>query len=175
MAETNKADDLFEEPEEDAAPPAEAAPPADADMTTDGASPEGGEAIEAEPDGPAATGKTVLVADDSRLIRVAVRKIVEQLGHEVIEAADGAEAIVQAMARKPDMIFLDWVMPEKDGLEVLVQLRKMPQTSDIPVCLLTSEMDALEIRKAAPYNVKDYLSKPAHPRHLQEKVKKYLG
>lgn len=49
----------------------------------------------------------------------AVRKIVEQLGHEVIETADGAEVIVQAVGRKPDMIFLDWVMPEKDGLEVL--------------------------------------------------------
>jgi len=158
MAESDEADELFDDGEEADAVPVKAV------AETEG-----------EPGGSSSTGKTVLTADDSRLIRVAVRKIVEQLGHEVIEAADGAEAIVQAMGRKPDMIFLDWVMPEKDGLEVLAQLHKMSQIADIPVCLLTSEMDTAEIRKAAKYNVKDYLSKPAHPRHIQEKVKKYLG
>ena len=161
MAES-EVDELFGDPDEaDANEPADDEGPADASESAGG--------------GSSASGKTVLVADDSRMIRVAVRKIVEKLGHEVIEAADGAEAIVQAMARNPDMIILDWVMPEKDGLEVLAQLRKMPQTAKTPVCLLTSEMDTAEIRKAAKYNVRDYLSKPAHPRHLKEKVTKLLG
>jgi len=170
LAESDEADELFDDGED-----ADAAKPVDVGKEADAVPVEAVAETEGEPGERASTGKTVLVADDSRLIRVAVRKIVEQLGHEVIEAADGAEAIVQAMAREPDMIFLDWVMPEKDGLEVLAQLHKMPQIADIPVCLLTSEMDAAEIRKAAKYNVKDYLSKPAHPRHIQEKVKKYLG
>ena len=161
MAES-EVDELFGDPDE-----ADANEPADDEGQADASESAGG--------GSSASGKTVLVADDSRMIRVAVRKIVEALGHEVIEAADGAEAIVQAMARNPDMIILDWVMPEKDGLEVLAQLRKMPQTAKTPVCLLTSEMDTAEIRKAAKYNVRDYLSKPAHPRHVKDKVTKLLG
>ena len=160
MVESEELDELFDDPDE-----ADAAKLADDEAQEDATETAGG----------APSGKTILVADDSRLIRVAVRKIVEELGHEVIEAADGAEAIVQAMARNPDMIILDWVMPKKDGLEVLAQLRKMPQTAKTPVCLLTSEMDTAEIRKAAKYNVRDYLSKPAHPRHLKGKVTKLLG
>ena len=157
---TAELEDLFDDSEE----------PDSNDQTT-----APGEATEGKEGAAGATGKIVLVVDDSRLIRVAMRKIVEAMGHEVIEASDGAEAIVQAMGRVPDMIFLDWVMPEKDGLEVLVQLRKMPQTAGTPVCLLTAEMDIAQVRQAAKYKVKDYLSKPAHHVHVQQKVEKYLG
>ena len=99
LAESDEADELFDDGED-----ADAAKPVDVGKEADAVPVEAVAETEGEPGGSASTGKTVLVADDSRLIRVAVRKIVEQLGHEVIEAADGAEAIVQAMARKPDPI-----------------------------------------------------------------------
>ena len=119
--------------------------------------------------------RCILIVDDSEMMRLAVRSILEPLGHELIEAGDGEEALGKAFFREPDMIFLDWIMPKKNGLEVLRRLREVPRTSAIPICLLTVLQDPAEIRQAAKFGVVDYLSKPADPQRLKEKVRKYLG
>ena len=118
--------------------------------------------------------KCILIVDDSSMMRLAVREILAPLGHEILEAGDGEEALDIAFFRELDMMFLDWIMPKKSGLEVLRELREVPRTKDLPVVLLTQLTDPTVVREAAPYGVVDYLSKPANPRRLVEKVRKYL-
>jgi CheY-like chemotaxis protein len=119
--------------------------------------------------------RCILIADDSEMMRLAVRGILEPHGYELIEAADGEEALATAFLREPDMIFLDWIMPKKSALEVLRVLKETPRTQNIPVCLLTILQDPGEIRQAAQFGVVDYISKPANPQRVMDKVRKYLG
>ena len=124
---------------------------------------------------PPKTGKTILVVDDSDLMRLAVTTIVAKTGHHAIEAADGNEALDICEHNSPDLIFLDWVMPGKDGLETLKQLRAIPEMASTPVVLLTQVRDKESIREAGVYNVQDYISKPARPDRVRAKILKYFG
>ena len=80
----------------------------------------------------------VLIADDEAPIREILKIYCEKEGFDVIEAADGAEAILKVQSEKPDIIILDIMMPVLDGLEVCKQVRKM---SDIPIIMLTAKDD----------------------------------
>ena len=120
----------------------------------------------------AATG-SVLIVDDSKTMRAAVREILAPMGYTLWEASGGVKAVDIARFRHPNLILLDWVMPGMNGLDVLKQLRDFPETKDIPVCLLTVVKDVAELREAAAYGVTDYLSKPASPKALCAKVEKY--
>ena len=77
----------------------------------------------------------VLIADDEAPIREILKIYCDKEGFDVIEAADGAEAILKVQSEKPDIIILDIMMPVMDGLEVCKQVRKM---SDIPIIMLTT-------------------------------------
>ncbi len=70
--------------------------------------------------------RTCLIVDDSRIIRKVARRIVEGLGFEVDEAADGAEALAYCASVMPDVVLLDWNMPVMDGLTFLRRLRAQP-------------------------------------------------
>ena len=70
--------------------------------------------------------KNCLIVDDSRVIRKVSRHIVETLGFEVDEAADGQEALAKCDEGMPDVILLDWNMPVMSGIEFLTQLRDRP-------------------------------------------------
>ncbi len=134
----------------------------------------------AEEDSPAApiptkTGKTVLVVDDSDMMRVTITRIVEKSGHRVIEASNGNQALDACRNNTPDLIFLDWIMPEKEGLETLQELRQVPKLSETPVVLLTVVRNKDAIRVAGRYGVQDYISKPAKPDRVREKIRKHLG
>ena len=71
--------------------------------------------------------KTCLVVDDSRVIRKVARRIIEDMGFEVAEAADGMEALAWCRAAMPEAILLDWNMPVMNGIDFLRQLRAEPQ------------------------------------------------
>ena len=121
------------------------------------------------------TGKTVLGVDDSEMMRLAVSSIVQNTGHHTIEAADGNEALDACEHNKPDLIFLDWIMPGKSGLETIIELRAMPKMADTPIVLLTQVKDKESIREAGVYKVQDYISKPARPERVRAKLTKYLS
>ena len=117
----------------------------------------------------------VLIVDDSPMIIKVVGSVVSAMGHHVVEASDGAAALMTAETLPPDLIFLDLHMPEMNGLQMLERMRATPGLKDVPVVLLTSSRDADVVTQAARYGVKDYLSKPARPASIREKVKKYIG
>src|SRR5258705_12240391 len=81
----------------------------------------------------------VLVVDDAQTDRELLARLVTGTGHRVITAGDGKEAIEMAKSQKPDLIFLDVVMPSMDGFATCRSLKKDPSTAAIPVVLVTSK------------------------------------
>ena len=100
----------------------------------------------------------VLIADDEKHIREILKMYCEKEGFDVIEAADGAEAILKVQSEKPDILILDIMMPKLDGLSVLRKMRN--KNENTPVLLLTAK-DSVEDRvKGLDAGANDYLVKP---------------
>jgi two-component system chemotaxis response regulator CheY len=104
--------------------------------------------------------KTCLVVDDSRVIRKVARRIVEGLGYEVAEAADGGEALAWCRAAMPTAILLDWNMPAMNGLEFLHELRRQPGGEAPTVVFCSVENDPARIREAVDAGAAEYIMKP---------------
>ena len=104
--------------------------------------------------------KTCLVVDDSRVIRKVSRRILEDLGFEVAEAADGVEAMAWCNAVMPDAILLDWRMPAMDGLEFVKRLRAEPGGLAPKVIFCTVENEIERIREALDAGADEFIMKP---------------
>ena len=115
-----------------------------------------------------ATNGRVLVVDDEEGIRVLCRVNLELGGYEVVEAADGVEALEVAKATRPDLIFLDIMMPRMDGWEVLQRLKEDTTTANIPVVLLTARTSEEDQIRGWGEGILEYLSKPFNPQRLVE-------
>lgn len=105
-----------------------------------------------------ASSKTVLIADDEALLREALTKNFKRAGYKVIEAKDGEEALKKALESAPDILLLDWVMPKRNGGEVLEALRKDERSKDLPIIVLTNVNDNEQVFQAVEYNA-DFLVK----------------
>ena len=110
----------------------------------------------------------VLVVDDEEGIRVLCRVNLELGGYEVVEAADGVEALEVARATRPDLIVLDIMMPRMDGWEVLERLKEDARTVNIPVVLLTARTSEEDQIRGWGEGILEYLSKPFNPQRLVE-------
>ena len=106
------------------------------------------------------TPRTCLIVDDSRIIRKVARRIVEGLGFEVDEAADGSEALAFCGGVIPEVILLDWSMPVMDGMTFLRRLRAMPGGMAPKVLFCTIETRAERIAEALSAGADDYVMKP---------------
>ena len=115
--------------------------------------------------------QTVLIADDEPQIREILSIYFKKEGFKVIEAADGAEALVQVQAGKPDIILLDIMMPVLDGLEVCKQVRKI---SDVPIIMLTAKVSDDDRILGLEIGADDYISKPFNTREVVARVKAVL-
>jgi two-component system OmpR family response regulator len=113
----------------------------------------------------------ILIADDDAHIREVVRFALERSGHQVVEASDGAEALALFESGSPDLIVLDIVMPEQDGLDVC---RAVRQTSDVPILFLSSRDEELDRILGLELGGDDYVTKPFSPRELVARVKAML-
>ena len=106
------------------------------------------------------TPRTCLIVDDSRIIRKVARRIVEGLGFEVDEAADGSEALAFCGGVIPEVILLDWSMPVMDGMTFLRRLRALPGGMAPKVLFCTIETRAERIAEALSAGADDYVMKP---------------
>lgn len=118
-----------------------------------------------------AESKKVLVADDDLDIRAIISGCIAMLGFNVFEAKDGAEAIRIAEREDLDLAVLDYMMPEKDGLEVCRHIKDLKQGEYVPVILLTAREALSDKVKAFQEGTDDYLTKPFHYEELQARVK----
>ena len=115
----------------------------------------------------------VLLIDDSRTMRAIQRKILGSLGHEdIAEANDGIEGLSQVVAEKPDLILLDWNMPNMDGLTFALKLRETRK--DIPIIMVTTEAERTRVIEAIRAGVNNYVVKPFTPQMLTEKIEQTL-
>lgn len=115
------------------------------------------------------TARTCLIVDDSRIIRKVARRIVEGLGFEVDEAADGAEALAYCTATLPQVVLLDWNMPVMDGISFLKRLRALPGGDRPKVLFCTIETRADRIAEALGAGADDYVMKPFDGQILESK------
>jgi CheY-like chemotaxis protein len=103
--------------------------------------------------------KKVLVADDESSVLYSVRRILGN-EHSIIEASNGEQAVRLAQTHKPDIIFMDTMMPEKDGLTALSEIRANEDTKTIPVVMLTGAGYELNKKLAESLGANGYIPKP---------------
>lgn len=114
---------------------------------------------------------TVLVADDDQKILDMLRRTLAYEGYRVLTAVNGSEALAQAQAYRPDLVIVDWMMPQLDGLAVTQRLRALDST---PILMLTAR-DAVEDRvMGLDHGADDYLVKPFAPSELLARIRALL-
>ena len=114
---------------------------------------------------------TILVVDDEKNIVQLARLYLGNEGFQVEEAYDGKQALEKARSTNPDLIVLDIMMPEMDGISVCKELRK---TSNVPVIILTARDDDVDKIVGLEVGADDYVTKPFNPRELVARVKAVL-
>ena len=104
--------------------------------------------------------KLCLVVDDSRVVRKVARRIVEELGFTCEEAEDGLKAVEACENKMPEVVLLDWNMPNMNGLEFLQKLRTMDKGDFPKVVFCTTENDMSHIQQAMESGANEYIMKP---------------
>jgi two-component system, OmpR family, alkaline phosphatase synthesis response regulator PhoP len=113
----------------------------------------------------------ILVVDDEPWVVQSVRSYLEAAHFEVVAAYNGKEAIAQFDAHSPDLIILDWMLPEMDGITVAQQLR---QRSRVPIIMLTARVDEEDRITGLETGADDYVTKPFSARELEARVRAVL-
>jgi DNA-binding response OmpR family regulator len=119
-------------------------------------------------------GRTILVVDDEAVLVETIAYNLEQAGYQVITAADGASALEVARRDSPDLIILDIMLPEMDGLEVCRQLRRDGGTAATPIIMLTAKGDEIDKVVGLEVGADDYVTKPFGRRELLARVRALL-
>lgn len=121
------------------------------------------------------TKKTVMVVDDNPDIITIVKTILEGKGFTVFSAFSGPELLNLLKSQKPDLIILDIMMPEMDGLEVLTRLKGMTDTASIPVILLTAKVQYEDVLGGYKLGADYYITKPFTSTQLVNGINLLLG
>jgi two-component system chemotaxis response regulator CheY len=116
----------------------------------------------------------VLVADDSGIMRKIIIRSLNAVGvSDIVEAADGQEAIDAYKAEPVDLILTDWNMPNKSGLDVVTEIRALGST--VPIIMVTTEAQKSQVIAAIQAGVSDYLTKPFEADDLRAKLDKFVA
>ncbi|HMB73420.1 MAG TPA: phosphate regulon transcriptional regulator PhoB [Gammaproteobacteria bacterium] len=118
--------------------------------------------------------KKVLVVEDERPIRDMLAFNLSRAGYDVESAANGGEARNSIANRFPDVILMDWMLPDVSGLELTRQLKRDPQTREIPVIMVTARVAEDDRVSGLDGGADDYVSKPFSPRELIARIRAAL-
>ena len=121
---------------------------------------------------------TFLIVDDSSIVRKVIMKAMRMTDipvNQVLEAADGIQALESLRSNWVDLVFLDINMPNMNGIEFMEHLRSDEALKDTPVIVISTEGSQERIDKLNSMAVKAYLRKPVTPEQLTDTVTKYLG
>ena len=111
----------------------------------------------------------VLLVDDSRTIRNIQKNVLSQLGHnDTLEAADGVEALKVLADTRPDLVLIDWNMPNMDGITLVGKIRETDKT--LPLMMCTTEAEKARVLEAIKAGVNNYVVKPFTAETLAEKI-----
>lgn len=112
----------------------------------------------------------ILIADDSRTMRSMVRAALDADGHDVVQAADGREALAWLESGRPDLIITDVNMPNVDGIELVRAVRRVPRFQHTPILVLTTEDGADMKQRGREAGATGWIVKPFEPATLRETV-----
>ena len=118
--------------------------------------------------------RMVLIVDDERCILEVIGYALGEKGFTIESAANGIEALEKIARNKPDIIILDFAMPQMDGLQVCKQLKTYPDTQDIPIIFLSAHKHIEQMIKDMPGAAVKYLEKPCDLKYLLEQIESLL-
>ena len=116
----------------------------------------------------------VLVVEDEVAIRDMLAFNLGRAGYEVLPAGSGSEARASIADRYPDVVLMDWMLPDVSGLELTRQLKRDPETREIPVIMLTARVEEDSRVAGLEGGADDYITKPFSPRELLARIKAVL-
>jgi two-component system cell cycle response regulator len=117
----------------------------------------------------------ILSVDDSRTMRMMVKRVFRPFQCELFEAADGMEGLEAAITHQPDLIVLDYNMPVMDGVAMLRKMREHDNIKRTPVIMLTAEDSNEIVSTVARLGVRDYIIKPFEDENLLSKVARIIN
>jgi CheY-like chemotaxis protein len=118
--------------------------------------------------------RKILVVDDNAASRELIREVLEMNGYDVIEAADGEDAVHRARESVPDLVLADIQMPRLDGYGVLRELRADPRLSGLRVVALTAFAMQGDRERALDAGFDGYITKPVEIAALRQEIKRFL-
>ena len=119
--------------------------------------------------------KKVLLVDDSTTVLMMEKMILAKGPFTVVTARDGREAIEKARSEQPDVVLLDVVMPNLDGLSACAAIRQHPETAHIPIVMVTTRGEEQNVEAAFRNGCTDYVTKPINGIELMTKLNHILG
>lgn len=119
--------------------------------------------------------KRILYVEDNFENRLFVRRVLESMGLEMLEAYDGQAGIDMAQSEKPDLILMDVGLPGMDGLETTGKIKEIPATSQIPVIALTANAMKGDRERCLAAGCDGYLQKPIGVTELRQQVLQFLN
>lgn len=118
--------------------------------------------------------KQILLVEDEAAIRQMIRLALERDNYEIIEAADVAEALAVIAQRVPDLLLVDWMLPDQPGPELIKQLRAEEHTRSVPIIMLTARAEEKYMLKGLDAGADDYIYKPLSLKNLHARIKALL-
>ena len=118
--------------------------------------------------------KTILIVDDEPAICDMLRMVLEKTGYQCLEAANGQQARATVIDEKPDLILLDWMLPDINGVTLVHRLKKDELTASIPIIMLTAKSEEDNKIKGLKAGTDDYITKPFSPRELIARIQAVL-
>jgi two-component system phosphate regulon response regulator PhoB len=116
----------------------------------------------------------VMIVEDEDALVTLLRYNLEKEGYRSASAGDGEEALVMIKEETPDLILLDWMLPLTSGIEVCRQLRRQPETRDVPIIMLTARGEEGDKVRGLNSGADDYITKPFSPNELMARVRAVL-
>jgi two-component system, chemotaxis family, response regulator PixG len=123
---------------------------------------------------PTSGGALIACVDDSPMVCQTMEKIITSAGYQFLAIQDSMRAIATLLSRKPDLVFLDLVMPNTNGYEICTQLRKVSAFRDVPIVILTGNDGIIDRVRAKVVGASDFISKPVDAPTVLETASKYL-
>lgn len=120
------------------------------------------------------TSKKILIVEDEQVILELVKLYLEKEGFRPLIAMTGREALKKVKEEKPDLVILDLMLPEIDGLEVCKRLRSVPETAMLPILMLTAKAEESDTIVGLELGADDYVTKPFSPKAIVARVKALL-
>ena len=118
--------------------------------------------------------KKILLVDDSRTVLLMHQLLLADRGYELLTARDGQDAVELAVAERPDIIFLDVVMPRMDGFAACQELRAHESTRNTPIIMVTTRGEPQNVQRGFESGCSDYITKPFNVNEFLDKLERYL-